>query len=172
MRSYLSIGVAATLVLHAVADETTWLSPVYNHIFQYELPIPPTKVKSYTYRNESTGNEIDFYDLDVKTFEQQIYPDLEPAQLAGYDGISPGPTFRITKGRESIVRVKNHSGKDISVHLHGAHSRAPFDGWAEDITEPGQYKDYCKRKLPCMLPSSINNLRLAQQRKWPNHLVS
>ncbi|KNG44141.1 blue copper oxidase cueO precursor [Stemphylium lycopersici] len=117
-------------------------SPVYNHIFQYELPIPPTKVKSYTYRNESTGNEIDFYDLDVKTFEQQIYPDLEPAQLAGYDGISPGPTFRITKGRESIVRVKNHSGKDISVHLHGAHSRAPFDGWAEDITEPGQYKDY------------------------------
>ena len=22
--------------------------------------------------------------------------------------------------------------------------RAPFDGWAEDVTEPGQYKDYCK----------------------------
>lgn len=22
--------------------------------------------------------------------------------------------------------------------------RAPFDGWAEDVTKPGQYKDYCE----------------------------
>lgn len=29
-----------------------------------------------------------------------------------------------------------------SVHLHGSYSRAPFDGWADDTTEPGQYKDY------------------------------
>jgi bilirubin oxidase len=29
-----------------------------------------------------------------------------------------------------------------SVHLHGSYSRAPFDGWADDITQPGQYKDY------------------------------
>jgi len=26
--------------------------------------------------------------------------------------------------------------------LHGSYSRAPFDGWAEDITNPGEYKDY------------------------------
>jgi bilirubin oxidase len=29
-----------------------------------------------------------------------------------------------------------------SVHLHGSYSRAPFDGWADDTTDPGQYKDY------------------------------
>jgi FtsP/CotA-like multicopper oxidase with cupredoxin domain len=29
-----------------------------------------------------------------------------------------------------------------SVHLHGSFSRAPFDGWAEDTTQPGEYKDY------------------------------
>jgi hypothetical protein len=48
------------------------------------------------------------------------------------------------KGREAIVRFKNHGDKALSVHLHGSYSRAPFDGWAEDITKPGQYKDYCK----------------------------
>jgi FtsP/CotA-like multicopper oxidase with cupredoxin domain len=28
------------------------------------------------------------------------------------------------------------------MHLHGSPSRAPFDGWAEDITNPGEFKDY------------------------------
>ena len=36
----------------------------------------------------------------------------------------------------------NHSGRTNSVHLHGSYSRAPFDGWADDVTEDGQYKDY------------------------------
>jgi bilirubin oxidase len=71
-----------------------------------------------------------------------VYKGKQPAKLIGYDGISPGPTFRMTKGRESVVRFKNHGDKDLSVHLHGSYSRAPFDGWAEDVTEPGQYKDY------------------------------
>jgi bilirubin oxidase len=78
----------------------------------------------------------------VKPFEHQVYKGLKPARLVGYDGISPGPTFRMRKGREAVVRFKNHGDKDLSVHLHGSYSRAPFDGWAEDTTKPGQYKDY------------------------------
>eukprot|EP01125_Pyxidicula_operculata_P020034 TRINITY_DN7310_c0_g1_i1.p1 TRINITY_DN7310_c0_g1~~TRINITY_DN7310_c0_g1_i1.p1 ORF type:complete len:930 (+),score=243.11 TRINITY_DN7310_c0_g1_i1:290-2791(+) len=30
----------------------------------------------------------------------------------------------------------------FSVHLHGSGSLAPYDGWAEDMTWTGQYKDY------------------------------
>jgi bilirubin oxidase len=95
-----------------------------------------------TYKNATTGNEIDFYEIDVKPFEQQVYKGMKPARLVGYDGISPGPTFRMTKGREAVVRFKNHGDKDLSVHLHGSYSRTPFDGWAEDVTKPGEYKDY------------------------------
>lgn len=60
----------------------------------------------------------------------------------GYDGISPGPTFIQEKGRESVVRFVNKATVESSIHLHGSFSRAPWDGWAEDVTNPGEYKDY------------------------------
>jgi len=54
----------------------------------------------------------------------------------------PGPTFRIKKGTETVVRFVNEYYRESSIHLHGSYSRAPFDGWAADTIHPGQYKDY------------------------------
>lgn len=48
----------------------------------------------------------------------------------------------MTKGREAIVRFINDYDRPSSIHLHGSYSRTAFDGWAEDVTNPGQYKDY------------------------------
>lgn len=48
----------------------------------------------------------------------------------------------IPRGVESIVRFVNNAEVENSVHLHGSPTRAPFDGWAENITNPGEYKDY------------------------------
>jgi FtsP/CotA-like multicopper oxidase with cupredoxin domain len=56
--------------------------------------------------------------------------------------MSPGPTFLVPIGTETVVRILNSAKDEASVHLHGSPSRAPFDGWAEDLTFPGQYKDY------------------------------
>lgn len=90
-----------------------------------------------------TGKVINYYEVEIKPFTSQIYPDLpQPAALVGYDGISPGPTFIVPKDTETIIRFINNAQLANSVHLHGSYSRAPFDGWAEDVTEPGQYKDY------------------------------
>lgn len=75
-------------------------------------------------------------------FDQQVYPGLQPAHLVGYNGTSPGPTFLVPRGVETNVRFVNNAEKENSVHLHGSPSRAPFDGWAEDLTFPGEYKDY------------------------------
>jgi hypothetical protein len=71
-----------------------------------------------------------------------VYPNLKPARLVGYEGISPGPTIIIPKDTESVVRFVNNADRENSVHLHGSPSRAPFDGWAADLTLRGQYKDY------------------------------
>jgi bilirubin oxidase len=148
MRGYLPIALASLLAGQARAGDDEWLSPVYKEIFQNELPTPPTKEKKYTYYNSTTNSYIDYYEVEIKPFEQQVYKGLKPAQLVGYgmsnispyrttrhiadcsaDGVSPGPTFRMEKDREAVVRFVNHGEMDISVHLHGSYSRAPFDGW-------------------------------------------
>jgi len=89
-----------------------------------------------------TGKAVLYYEVEIKPFTTQVYPDLGPAHLVGYDGISPGPSFVIPRGTESIVRFINNAELPNSVHLHGSYSRAAFDGWAEDTTNPGEYKDY------------------------------
>lgn len=48
----------------------------------------------------------------------------------------------ISKTLTFSAKFINHSDRTNSVHLHGSYSRAPFDGWADDVTEVGQYKDY------------------------------
>ncbi|SPO03603.1 probable Bilirubin oxidase [Cephalotrichum gorgonifer] len=92
--------------------------------------------------NPVTGQDIWYYEVEIKPFKQSVYPNLRQANLVGYDGMSPGPTFIIPRGTESIVRFINNAAIENSVHLHGSYSRAPFDGWAEDVTNPGEYKDY------------------------------
>ncbi|KAK8137207.1 Cupredoxin [Apiospora sp. TS-2023a] len=138
-------------VKHGSFITAVWLvaSSVAKPVQHVDRPsrIPPyeanTGLKQYsTVTNPVTGNDILYYEVEIRPFNQQIYPDLKPARLVGYDGISPGPTFIVPRGTETVVRVMNSAELPISVHLHGSPSRGPFDGWAEDVTRPGQYKDY------------------------------
>ncbi|KAI1844455.1 hypothetical protein JX265_010050 [Neoarthrinium moseri] len=117
-------------------------SPTYSQIYQVPLPIPPKKEPKKIVTNPVTGKDIWYYEFEIKPFQQQVYPNLSPARLIGYDGIAPGPTIVVPRGTESVVRFMNQADRENSVHLHGSPSRAPFDGWAEDITRPGEYKDY------------------------------
>jgi bilirubin oxidase len=73
--------------------------------------------------------------------------------------MAPGPTFMVKKGREAVVRFINHSDRTNSVHLHGSYTRAPFDGWADDTTEVGEYKDY-------YYPNSQNARTLWYRKCW------
>lgn len=113
-----------------------------------------------TYTNSTSGAVIDYYEVEIRSLEKQIYPNLGKATLTGYDGLEPGPTFMMRKGRgslesslahyqdpltrliEAVVRFTNNSPTNSSVHVHGQYNRAPFDGWAADYAYPGQYKDY------------------------------
>ncbi|KAM5350959.1 hypothetical protein ACJ41O_003682 [Fusarium nematophilum] len=117
-------------------------SPDYPLIYRNALPIPPVKKPLKIIKNPLTGNDIWYYEMEIKQFKKSVYPNLKQATLTGYDGIAPGPTIMIPKGTESIVRFINNAGHENSVHLHGSYSRSSFDGWAEDITQPGEYKDY------------------------------
>lgn len=72
--------------------------------------------------NPVTGKNILYYQVEIKEFKSQVYPDRGQATLWGYDGISPGPTFMVEKGTETVVRFVNNARLANSVHLHGSFS--------------------------------------------------
>ncbi|KAF2710227.1 bilirubin oxidase [Pleomassaria siparia CBS 279.74] len=119
-----------------------WISPEYKWFFEYPLPIPSIKPSKFTYIHNATTTPIDYYEVEVKNFTKQIYPDLPPTQMVGYDGSSPGPMFVMQRGREAVIRFSNKGPYTMAAHVHGQYNRAPFDGWAADYANPGQYKDY------------------------------
>ncbi|KAK1574250.1 bilirubin oxidase [Colletotrichum navitas] len=138
-----SLAVVLALVSGTLAKD--WESPEYKWLYEFPLPIPPPKTEKFPDQpimNPVTGKKIRYYEIEIKEFAAQVYPNLGPAKLVGYDGISPGPTFLMERGEEAVVRFTNHANLANSVHLHGSPSRTPWDGWAEDITAPGRYKDY------------------------------
>ncbi len=98
--------------------------------------------------DEVTGT--DYYRLSMEPTVVEIVPGL-PTVMWGYGGRVPGPTFRVRQNRKTVVRYVNnlpavHPALNYtpwtSVHLHGSASLPQYDGYASDITNPGQYKDY------------------------------
>jgi spore coat protein A, manganese oxidase len=141
---------------------STQVPPISPKIERFQQPLrimePLQKVLSKTYQVTREGitfdQPIDYYEITMR--KQTI--DLIPARngkpaittdIWSYNGTLPGPLIRQEKNRESCVRFKNELGKDAdgkdictSVHLHGMASLPQYDGYAEDITPVGYYKDY------------------------------
>ena len=95
---------------------------------------------------------IDYYALHMRQVAVPILPGLPPTVIWGYQGITPGPTIHVEKGRPVIVRhfndmaqqhpVLRYGRPQTSVHLHGNESLPQHDGYASDTTDFGQFKDY------------------------------
>ncbi|ELQ38081.1 bilirubin oxidase [Pyricularia oryzae Y34] len=128
--------------LDAIVTRGNWVSPEYKNLYSVALPIPPVLEPKRTLTNPTTGRPMHYYEVEIRPFMQQIYPDLGATRLVGYNGMSPGPTVIVPRDTETVMRFANNADQENAVHLHGSYSRAPWDGWAEDLTFPGQYKDY------------------------------
>jgi spore coat protein A len=95
-------------------------------------------------------DDVDFYRLEQTEFTAQILKGVD-TKLWGYGGCVPGPTIRATRDRKVVVRQVNKLPAThpqlgyaawTSTHLHGSPSRPQFDGYASDITQVGEWKDY------------------------------
>ena len=80
------------------------------------------------------------YSITIEQFTKQVYPNLGAATMVGYNGQAPGPTFRIDRGVETVIRFLNKGTNNAAVHLHGSFNHAPWDGWANDEMAPNQWK--------------------------------
>jgi len=130
------------LTVSLSAAKSPRVSPAYSYPFRFPLSIPPVKFPITTYKDASTGVLIDFYVVTISPFSKKFFPNLDSASLVGYDGQYPGPLFRVSRGRQTLIRFINNGVRPASVHLHGSFTRAPWDGWAADLVKPGQFKDY------------------------------
>ncbi|MCA1700183.1 MAG: multicopper oxidase domain-containing protein, partial [Actinobacteria bacterium] len=92
----------------------------------------------------------DFYELVQRQATAEILPGRQTT-IWGYNGISPGPTIKARRGRDIVVRQINALPAKhpqlgyrptTSTHLHGSDSLPQYDGYASDITDLQQYKDY------------------------------
>ena len=125
--------------------------------FQVRLPIPPVAqpVRSDDVPGADPSSGIpftgtDYYEITMKAGQAQILPGFGATAVYGYNGVTPGPTIKARQGRRAVVRQIN-SLPDVarfgykpwtSVHLHGSASLPQYDGYASDITNPGDFKDY------------------------------
>ena len=113
--------------------------------FSVPFSVPPVAVP---FRRDAT---TDYYRMTMKEAKLQILPGFGRTTVYGYEGITPGPTIKATKGRKVVVRHVNqlpnrHATLGYkpwsSVHLHGSASLPQYDGYASDVTNPGEFKDY------------------------------
>lgn len=113
----------------------------------FRVPFSTPPVLRPVRRSQGT----DYYKMTMKASRAQVLPgEFGKTTVYGYNGVVPGPTFKIRQGRPTVVRHINRLPRVgefgypqwTSVHLHGSASLPQYDGYASDITRPGQYKDY------------------------------
>ena len=123
-----------------------------------QTPLDPARLPKPFTRVFSTPNiakpvfqsiDTDYYVMDMLPVDANIIPGM-PTTMWGYNGEIPAPTIDVMQGRKVVVRHSNHLpnhpflgyATHTSVHLHGSASLPQYDGYADDITKQGEWKDY------------------------------
>ena len=118
----------------------------------YSLPFRTPPVAQSTV----TASGAAFYRMEQRLLTPEIIPGYKTPIFGYFDTIggaggAPGPTIVTRQGQTVVVRQvnalpENHPAMQYrdwtSTHLHGSPSRPQFDGYASDVTQPGQWKDY------------------------------
>jgi FtsP/CotA-like multicopper oxidase with cupredoxin domain len=89
-------------------------------------------------------------------------------QMWTYGGTFPGPTIRRRAGELTKVTFEHRLGKsagELSVHLHGGHSRSEFDGQPGGLTAAHPFSLYCKIPEDLSARASGNSLLIRPNRK-------
>jgi FtsP/CotA-like multicopper oxidase with cupredoxin domain len=97
------------------------------------------------------------YEISEQAFNGQLLdPGAGTTALMGYAPVGgtpgfPGPLIKVDQNTRVRMRVHNDLPPvhaefghtlETSVHLHGSATLPQYDGFADDVTHPGHYKDY------------------------------
>src|SRR5690349_15478218 len=93
---------------------------------KYLDPLPIPKVIKPKFKHKG----IDYYEVRIKEFRQNLHSELPDTKVWGYDGTYPGPTFEVRKGRPIVVKWINclpseHLLHAVDTTVHGAGPENP-----------------------------------------------
>ncbi|MGN7247546.1 multicopper oxidase family protein [Janibacter anophelis] len=63
-------------------------------------------------------------------------------EIAGYDGLFPGPTIEAAKGEPLRLSLRNELDVPVVNHLHGGVTPAEHDGYPTDLVQPWHSREY------------------------------
>jgi spore coat protein A, manganese oxidase len=134
------------------ANQAQGVSP--SNYPKFQAPLKRLTPLSKSPQTNVSNPDIDYYEITMSKQRLGVVFDANEnpitfAEFWTYNGSIPGSLIRQPWGRQSCVRFTNQLGADLegnqictSVHLHGMASLPQFDGYATDLTQSGQYKDY------------------------------
>ena len=135
-RDFLKVALAggAALALPrpalALADALEVVEP-----FQVPLRIPRVL------KPVRSTDERDYFVTTMREARRRLLPNKR-TPIWGFDGAFPGPTIKVARGREAVVRRVNNLDVPVTIHLHGGRVPASSDGHPLDLILPGRHKDY------------------------------
>src|SRR5207245_8926611 len=119
----------------APADDQEFRTPIRFTPFTQALPIPPVKQPgdSFTHRCAlpavSGLSAPKFYTVQMKKATAEIIPGHPETEIWGYDGLYPGPPFRVRHNEPAIVRFVNGLTVNTIVHNHDGNNSSDFTGF-------------------------------------------
>ena len=153
-----TLGVAGLTVPLGAAVSTageSLLAPA-NFPAQYRYPfVRPPVLKPYEWGFDEEG-KFERYNLSQQLGTAEIVPGLR-TKLSGYNGVFPGPIISVDQGTRVDLHMRNELTQSVlthpgltppgrtirtSTHLHGSASLPQYDGYADDVASPSQYKSY------------------------------
>lgn len=144
-----------TLPLGQSASTKDWISTSLKPArFARQLPVPVPLAA--TPMQDEYGDYL-LYEITEKAASMQILDSRAPkTPIFGYAGVGagpsvPGPLIKVDQNTRVRLRVHNDlpsvhptfgHAVATSVHLHGSATLPQYDGFPDDVTTLGHYKDY------------------------------
>ena len=148
----------------ALADDAEFRTPIRFTPFTRPLPIPPVKQPGTAFTHRCALPPVSglstpkYYTVQLRKTTAEIIPGHPETMIWGYEGMYPGPTFRVNHNEPAIVRFVNNLDVNTIPHNHGGHTSSESDGsdsvFPAQVMPPGASRDFCYGNIAPVDPAT------------------
>ncbi|HEX2195564.1 MAG TPA: multicopper oxidase family protein, partial [Actinomycetota bacterium] len=135
-RDFLKVALAGGAAL-ALPRPAVAFAEAFAAVEPFQVPLRVPRVL----KPVRSTDERDYFVTTLRAARRRLLPGKQ-TPIWGFDGAFPGPTIKVTRGREAVVRRVNQLDVPVTIHLHGGRVPASSDGHPLDLIRPGRHKDY------------------------------